>query len=85
LEGGYHESLGEVESAFHEHHEGEAEAEQFFGGLARLAARAVKSPAFRRIAASAAKGALSGLSSLLDPGASETESETETEASTRTS
>jgi hypothetical protein len=77
LEGGYHEALGESESAIHEHHEGEAEAEQFFGGLARLAARAVKSPAFRSLAATAAKSALSGLGSLL--GDSEYESEDEAE------
>jgi hypothetical protein len=77
LEGGYHEALGESAAAIHEHHEGEAEAEQFFGGLARVAARAVRSPAFRRLAGRAARSALSGLGSLL--GESEYESESELE------
>jgi hypothetical protein len=80
LEGGHHESLGEWESGIHEHHEGEAEAEQFFGGLARLAARAVRSPTFRRLAATAARSALSGLGALVSGSDSEALHEYEYEA-----
>jgi hypothetical protein len=78
-EGGFHEALGESAAAIHEHHEGEAEAEQFFGSLARVAARAVRSPAFRRLAGRAARSALSGLGSLLGESESELESELEFE------
>jgi hypothetical protein len=40
--------------------EGEAESEQFFGSLARLARRAAQSPALRRVGLSAARAALGG-------------------------
>jgi hypothetical protein len=59
------EGLGELEGEHeHEHeHEGEHEHEheQFFGGLAKLAARAFRSPALRRIASQAARSALQSL------------------------
>ena len=62
--------LGEGEGEVHEHefeheHEGEQEAEQFFGGLAKLAGRALRSPALRKIATAAAKAALKSASSAL--------------------
>jgi hypothetical protein len=54
LEGESHEAgLGELEAHEHEH-----EAEQFFGGLAKLAARGLASPALRKIALNAAKSVL---------------------------
>src|SRR6185295_4451300 len=53
------EGEGEGEFEAHEHeHEGEHEAEQFFGSLAKLAGRALRSPALRKIALQAAKAAL---------------------------
>lgn len=61
-------------------HEAEFEAEQFFGGLARLAARAVQSPALRKIGLQAARSALSGLGGLLDEQEGEGEFEGEGEA-----
>ena len=55
LEGESHEAgLGELEA--HELHE--HEAEQFFGGLAKLAARGLASPALRKIALDAARSVL---------------------------
>lgn len=58
LEGaGEHWHEHEFEHESHEH-EGEHEAEQFFGSLARLAGRALRSPALRKIALQAAKAAL---------------------------
>ncbi|HLK60245.1 MAG TPA: hypothetical protein VKU00_27025 [Chthonomonadaceae bacterium] len=62
------EALPEYE-ALHEYeaagmHEGEAESEQFFGSLARLARRAIQSPTLRRIGLAAARRALSGLGAL---------------------
>jgi len=57
FEGESHEAgLGELEA--HELHEHEQEAEQFFGGLAKLAARGLGSPALRKIALNAAKSVL---------------------------
>jgi hypothetical protein len=57
FEGESHEAgLGELEA--HELHEHEQEAEQFFGGLAKLAARGLASPALRKIALNAARTVL---------------------------
>jgi hypothetical protein len=57
LEGESHEAgLGELEA--HELHEHEHEYEQFFGGLAKLAARGMASPALRKIALNAARSVL---------------------------
>jgi hypothetical protein len=56
------------ETALHEwesegHLESEAEAEQFFGQLARLASNAISSPSLRNLALTAARSALGGLPS----------------------
>lgn len=61
LEGEY-ESEFEAESELEGEYEleGEAEAEAFFGTLARLARRAVSSPALRRVAQTVARAALNG-------------------------
>jgi len=54
FEGESHEAgLGELEAHEHEH-----EAEQFFGGLAKLAARGLASPALRKVALNAARSVL---------------------------
>src|SRR5690349_5008575 len=59
---------GEYEQEYEEEWEGEfeaeseAEAEAFFGRLASLAQRAVRSPALRRVGLAAARSALGGLS-----------------------
>lgn len=53
-----HELEGEGEGEHEHEHEGEHEAEQFFGSLAKLAGRALRSPALRKIALQAAKAAL---------------------------
>jgi hypothetical protein len=55
---------GEYEGEYESEYEGELEGEEFFGNLARLARRAVQSPQLRRVALTAARGALrSGLGS----------------------
>lgn len=52
------------EDEFEDFNESEAEEEAFFGSLARLASRAVQSPALRRVASAAGRAALGGLRTL---------------------
>lgn len=63
-------SAGEFETELSHEADAEVEAEQFFGALAGLASRAVRSPALRRLALDAARSAIRAV----------TESEFETEA-----
>jgi hypothetical protein len=76
LEGEY-ESEFEAESELETEYEleGEAESEAFFGTIARLARGALRSPALRRIAQTAARAALNGT-----PPQAEYEEETEWES-----
>jgi hypothetical protein len=74
LEGEY-ESEFETESELEAEAEGEAESEAFFSSLARLAHRALRSPALRRVAQTAARAALNGT-----PPQAEYEEEAEWEA-----
>jgi hypothetical protein len=64
---------GEGEWEAHEMHEAhpEQEAEQFFGNLAKLAARAIQSPALRRVGMRAARSALSSIGDLIGEGEGE--------------
>jgi hypothetical protein len=66
-----HEFEWELEGEFEGEleYEGEAEAEAFFGRLAGLAARAIRSPALQRVARTAARGAVRAGLSALGPGA----------------
>lgn len=90
LEGEYEnefEAEGELEAELEGEFEGEleaeneAEAEAFFGSLARLAGRALRSPALRRIAQTAARAALNGITSETElEGEGEWETETSSEA-----
>ncbi|MCG8346469.1 MAG: hypothetical protein MI924_01650 [Chloroflexales bacterium] len=51
----------EYESEWEDEWEGDLESEQFFGALASLASRAIRSPTLRRAALSAGRAALKGL------------------------
>ena len=63
---GIYEMLNELEaeiageSGYESSYEADREAEQFFGTIAKLAKRAASSPALRKVAGQAARGALSG-------------------------
>ncbi len=49
------------QSEYEYEHEGEYESEEFFRGLANLAARAVQNPALRRVGLAAARHAIAGI------------------------
>ena len=74
-----HEHEGEHEHELHELHEHEHEAEQFFGRLARVAARAEKIPSLRRLGIEAARKVMARDGAFEGEGEGELEGELELE------